>query len=84
MIVPGTLFTVSGVLETVAAFAPLVNVTCTDDASAGVPEAITTMTDVALTYVHVVAVPELGVAPTLAVHAASMKLEPVIVMVPPM
>ena len=59
------------------------NVTSTDDATAGVPAPITTVTEVALTYVHVPAVPELGVAPTLAVHSALMKFVPVTVMVLP-
>jgi hypothetical protein len=67
---------------TVATLAPFVNVTSTDDAAAGVPAPITTTTVVALAYVHVAEVPELGVAPTFAVHAnPAMKLVPVTVMV---
>ena len=59
------------------------NVTCTDDAAAGVPVPITTVTELSLTYEHVAAVPELGVAPTLAVHEALGKFVPVTVMVLP-
>jgi hypothetical protein len=75
---------------TVAVLAITVNVTCTDDAvpgraAEGVPAPITTTTVVALAYVHDVAsVPELGVAPTLAVQAALFgKFSPVTVMVLP-
>ena len=64
---------------------PLVNVTSTDDAAAGVPTPITTTTVVAEGTVHdAAAVPELGAAPTLAVHAKpGMKLAPDTVMVLP-
>ena len=79
----GAATTVSVVPATVATLAPLVNVTSTDDAAAAVPAPITTVAEVALTYVHVAAVPELGVAPTFAVHAALTKLAPVTVMVLP-
>ena len=49
--------------------APFVNVSCTDEAAGGVPDAITMVTVVALTQTSVVAdVPEPGVAPTLAVN----------------
>ena len=59
--------------------------TSTDDAPAGVPAPITTTTlDTLETTQDVAAVPELGVAPTLAVHAnPGMKLVPVTVMVLP-
>ena len=74
--------------DTAAETPEFVNVTCTDDtvpgsAAEGVPDPITTTTVVALAYAHDVApVPELGVAPTLAVHAKpEMKLVPVTVMV---
>jgi hypothetical protein len=67
-----------------------VKVTCTDDAVpapllAGVPVPITTTTAVPLEHEHdAAAVPELGVAPTLAVHAKpDMKLVPVTVIVLP-
>ena len=80
----GTALTVSVVPATVATLAPFVNVTSTDDSAAGVPAPITTTTVVALAYVHVAEVPELGVAPTFAVHAnPAMKLVPVTVMVLP-
>ena len=79
----GSALTVSVVPATVATLAPFVNVTSTDDAAAAVPAPITTVAEVALTYVHVAAVPELGVAPTFAVHAALTKLAPVTVMVLP-
>ena len=71
--------------KTVATAAPLVNLTSTDDAPAGVPAPITTTTlDTLETEQDVAAVPELGVAPTLAVHAnPRMKLVPVTVMVLP-
>ena len=74
---------VSVVPETAAVTAPFVNVTSTDDAAMGVPAAITTTTVVAVAYVQDVAgVPELGVAPTLALQAKpEMKLVPVTVMV---
>ncbi len=77
--------TVRVVPETVATAAPLVNLTSTDDAPAGVPAPITTTTfDTLETEQDVAAVPELGVAPTLAVHAnPRMKLVPVTVMVLP-
>ncbi len=63
----------------------LEKVTSTDDAPAGVPAPITTTTlDTLETKQDVAAVPELGVAPTLAVHAnPRMKLVPVTVMVLP-
>ena len=75
----------SGVPATVADTAPFVNVNSTDDAAMGVFAAITTVTVVALAYVQdVAAVPELAVAPTLALHAKpEMKLAPVTVMVLP-
>jgi len=66
----------------VAATPEFVNVTSTDDEPAGVPAPITTVTVVAFAYVHVAGVPELGVAPTFAVHL-SMKFVPVTVTVPP-
>ena len=76
---------VSGVPETAADTAGFVNVTSTDDAAMAVPAAITTTTVVALADVQDVAgVPELGVAPTLALQAKpEMKLAPVTVMVLP-
>ena len=74
--------------DTAAETPEFVNVTCTDDAVPGralegVPDPITTTTVVALAYAHDVAsVPELGFAPTLAVHTnPAMKLVPVTVMV---
>ena len=80
----GSALTVSVVPATVATLAPFVNVTSTDDAAAAVPAPITTAAEVALTYVHVAAVPELGVAPTLALQAKpEMKFVPVTVMVLP-
>ena len=77
--------TVSVVPPTVAATPEFVNFTSTDDAATGVVAPITTTTVVALPYAHDVAsVPELGVAPTLAVHTnPEMKLVPVTVMVLP-
>ena len=71
--------------ETVATAAPLVNLTSTDDAPAGVPAPITTTTlDTLETTQDVADVPELGVAPTLAVQTnPGMKLVPVTVMVLP-
>ena len=71
--------------DTVATAAPLVKVTSIDDAPAGVPAPITTTVLVAVkTKQDVAAVPELGVAPTLAVQAnPGMKLVPVTVMVLP-
>ena len=71
--------------ETVATAAPLVKVTSTDDAPAGVPAPITTTVLAAVeTTQDVAAVPELGVAPTLAVQTnPGMKLVPVTVMVLP-
>ena len=76
---------VSVVPATVADTAEFVNVTSTDDAAMGVFAPITTVTAVAFAHVHdAAAVPELGVAPTLAVHAKpGMKFEPVTVMVLP-
>ena len=76
---------VSGVPETAAVTAELINVTSTDDAAMDVPAAVTTTTVVALAHVQDVAgVPALGVAPTLALHAnPEMKLAPVTVMVLP-
>ena len=81
----GAATTVSGVPATVADTAEFVNVSCTDDAAMGVFAPITTTTVVALAYVHdVAAVPPLGTAPTLALHAKpEMKLLPVTVMVLP-
>jgi hypothetical protein len=79
----GSSLTVSVVPETVATLLPFVNVTCTDDAAASVAAPITTVTEVALMYVHVASVPELGVAPTFAVHKLLMKFEPVTVIVLP-
>ena len=78
----GGLSTVSVIPATVAATPEFVNVTSTDDATAGVPAPITTVTVVALAYVHVAEVPVLGVAPTLA-EQALMKFVPVTVMVLP-
>ena len=70
--------------ETVATAAPLVKVTSTDDAPAGVPAPITTTTLDTLETKHDADVPELGVAPTLAVQRnPGMKLVPVTVMVLP-
>jgi len=74
---------ISVVPATVAETPEFVNVTSTDDAPAAVPAPITTTTVVALAYVHVAEVPELGVAPTLA-EQALMKFVPVTVMVLPM
>ena len=65
----GSARTLSGVPLTAATLAPFVNVSSTDEAATGVPDAITMVTVVALTQTSVVAgVPELGVAPTLAVN----------------
>ena len=65
----GAFTMVSVVPETAAVTAPFVNVSSTDEAATGVPDAITMVTVVALTQASVVAgVPELGVAPTLAVN----------------
>ena len=74
---------VSGVPATVAERPEFVNVTSTDEAAIGVSAEITTIIAVAVAHVHdVAAVPELGVAPTLAVHAKpAMKFAPVTVMV---
>ena len=80
----GAATTVSVVPATVATLAPLVNVTSTDDAVAGVPAPITTTTVVALAYSHDAAgVLVVGtLLPTTAVHAKpEMKLVPVTVMV---
>ncbi len=75
---------INGVRGTVAVLAPFVKVSCTDDAAAGVVAPITTVTVVALTYVHVATGPALAVAPTLAVQAKpAMKFVPVTVMVLP-
>ncbi len=76
------------ILEKTPAKSPLTlfeKATSTDDAPAGVPAPITTTTlDTLETTQDVAAVPELGVAPTLAVHAnPGMKLVPVTVMVLP-
>ncbi len=62
-----------------------VNVNCTDDALAGVPAPTTMTAVVALTTEQdEAAVPELGVAPTLALHAKpTLKLVPVTVTVFP-
>ena len=60
---------VSVVPETTATTAPLVNVTSTDDAAAGVPTPITTTAVVSLIIVQfAAAVPELGTAPTRALQ----------------
>ena len=74
--------------DTAAETPEFVNVTCTDDAvpgraAEGVLDPITTTTVVPVAYAHDVAsVPELGVAPTFAVHTnPEMKLVPVTVMV---
>jgi hypothetical protein len=76
--------TVSVVPVTAAVLAPFVKVSSTDDAAAGVAAPITTVTVVALAYVHVAATPVAGAAPTLAVQAKpEMKFVPVTVMVPP-
>ncbi len=82
----GSAVTLSGVPLRAATLAPFVNVSSTDEAATGVPDAITMVTVVALTQASVVAgVPELGVAPTLAVKAnPSMKFEPITEMVLPM
>ena len=75
---------VSVVPETAAVTAEFVNVTSTDDAAMLVPAPITPTTVVALAYVQDVAgVPELGVAPTLAVQGSFGKFDPVKVMVLP-
>ena len=76
---------VSVVPETTATTAPLVNVTSTDDAVVGVLAPMTTTALVEAGTVHdAAAVPELGAAPTLAVHAKpGMKLAPDTVMVLP-
>jgi hypothetical protein len=80
----GFVLTRSGVRGTVAVLAPFVKVSSTDDAAAGVAAPITTVTVVALAYVHVAAMPVAGRAPTLAVQAKpEMKFVPVTVMVPP-
>ena len=76
--------TLSGVPLTAATLAPFVNVSSTDEAATGVPDAITMVTVVALTQTSVVAgVPELGVAPILAVKP-SMKFVPITEMVLPL
>jgi hypothetical protein len=65
----GETSTVREVPETTATTAPLVNVTSTDDAAAGVPTPITTTTAVSLIIVQfAAAVLELGTAPTLALQ----------------
>ena len=65
----GSARTLSGVPLTAATLAPFVNLSSTDEAATGVPDAITMVTVVALTQTSVVAgVPEPGVAPTLAVN----------------
>ena len=65
----GSAKTFSGVPLSVTIFGPFVNVSSTDEAATGVPDAITMVTVVALTQTSVVAVvPEPGVAPTLAVN----------------
>ena len=65
----GSAVTLSGVPLRAATLPPFVNVSSTDEAATGVPDAITMVTVVALTQTSVVAgVPELGVAPTLAVN----------------
>ena len=81
----GETSTVREVPETTATTAPLVKVTSTDDAAAGVPTPITTTTAVVEGTVHIfAAMPDLGAAPTLAVHAKpGMKLAPDTVMVLP-
>ena len=67
----GAATTVSVVPATVATLAPLVNVTSTDDAAAGVPAPITITTCVSLEHEHdAAAVLVAGtLLPTLAVHA---------------
>ena len=78
----GSAVTVSGVPATASTVAP--KVSCTDDATVGVPAPITTITSMALTRVHdVAAVPVEGVAPTLAVQTPAGKFAPVTVMVLP-
>ncbi len=68
-VVVGSSMTFSGVPLSVTIFGPFVNVSSTDEAATKVPDAITMVTVVALTQASVVAgVPELGVAPTLAVN----------------
>ena len=80
----GSSMTFSGVPLRAATLAPFVNVSCTDEAAGGVPDAITMVTVVALTQTSVVAgVPELGVAPILAVKP-SMKFVPITEMVLPL
>jgi hypothetical protein len=81
----GETSTVREVPETTATTAPLVNVTSTDDAVVGVLAPMTTTALVETGTVHdAAAVPELGAAPTLAVHAKpGMKLAPDTVMVLP-
>ena len=68
-VMAGSAVTLSGVPLRAATRAPFVNVSSTDEAATGVPDAITMVTVVALTQTSVVAdVPEPGVAPTLAVN----------------
>jgi hypothetical protein len=70
---------------TVATTAPFVKVNSTDDAAMGVFSPITTTAAVTFATVQdVAAVPELGVAPTLAVHLKpGMKLVPITVILLP-
>ena len=80
----GSAMTFSGVPLSVTIFGPFVNVSSTDEAATKVPDAITMVTVVALTQTSVVAgVPELGVAPILAVKP-SMKFVPITEMVLPL
>ncbi len=69
--------------DTVTATAPFVKFNCTDDAFAGVPVPTTTTAVVPFaTEQDVAGVPELGVAPTLAMQEP-VNSEPVTVMVLP-
>ena len=80
----GPELTVNVVPATEATLALFVNVTCTDDAAAGVPDPITTTTSVPLEHEHdAAAVLVVGtLLPTRAVHAKpEMKFVPVTVMV---
>ncbi len=75
----------SGAPATEAETPPFANVTSIDEAPVGVPAPMMTTAAVALATVQdAAAVPELGVAPTRALHAKpGMKLVPVTVMVLP-
>jgi hypothetical protein len=78
----GSAETVRGVPFTVAT-SSFSNVSCTEDAPVGVPAPMTTVTVVALTYVHdVAAVPFAGAEPTFAMQSRPlMNPEPVTVIV---